>query len=886
MTVADCDRLADACEQRFAVVEAAALRHAEDADLMRAAQAQYTMRFKAEAARYLFVIKELKADRTVLADEVRDLRAHVRGLSARLEQAAAARAQVAAAPPALVHAARAAAGDAAWRAASAERRAGMVAAAPRLLQRAEEAEAAGEAARAAAERRAAAAVADADSLRRDLEVTKKLAEARLTQIKDERTKRDESHQQAAVLKRELAEMSFRMDDAASDEDTAATAGVESLLGAGSPLLAAAAAPGGGGGGNALEGAVQHPHLLMLLESGGGGCGVAPGAAAASPLLSQSLLRGRRFSGVLDASASSVGGDGKGGSGSAGGGGGAAAAATASSSGAERVESEAVATLMEKCRQLADENEELKLRAATTSSQIVAQQTEAIEAIQKEREGLAGLRERVELQKILNDTRHDIELYRDRQHAKRLALAELLAAAELAEATAQEERDRERERLKGAEHELELLREQLDSRPLQATPIEIFEADVLESEKRVALVMEESDDRPRFEILFPPPAAPEKPDVEDAGTQAPSIGACPRHMWEPGAPTPADVAAMGDRDRELTVILRMTLPETHVQHSTIVKIADTKTVQELLDIVCERLRRKVGVSMDARTLALSISEGDQRATLEWSDPEKEVYLFPEDADAAMPPTLAGSPRKDAAAFAEEHRRTKSYVAEHPCSDRPLRTLAYVHENYPPDFLVLEDLQARVWFTVKPAAHPLYPKETEARMENIAFSTMVNVKIASSKLLKSVGRTPSLNDVAPLASSRRSRGGSASAREGSQHSSPRDEGLGGGGGGGGDGNSRDDGASSSSRPERLPQPQSSLLGASLRDDARSLSSAGTSGSESDGNGRRRRRRGGSNGGGSGRGGSAGSTLTVPLPASARGGGGGGGAAARRASRTGSP
>ena len=60
-----------------------------------------------------------------------------------------------------------------------------------------------------------------------------------------------------------------------------------------------------------------------------------------------------------------------------------------------------------------------------------------------------------LQKILNDTRHDIELYRDRQHAKRLALAELLAAAELAEATAQEERDRERERLKGAEHELEV-----------------------------------------------------------------------------------------------------------------------------------------------------------------------------------------------------------------------------------------------------------------------------------------------------------------------------------------------------------------------------------------------------------------------------------------------
>ena len=385
--------------------------------------------------------------------------------------------------------------------------------------------------------------------------------------------------------------------------------------------------------------------------------------------------------------------------------------------------------------------------------------------------------------------------------------------------------------------------------------------------------QESDDRPRFEILFPPPTAPEKPDVADAGTQAPSIGACPRHMWEPGAPTPADVAAMGDRDRELTVILRMTLPETHVQHSTIVKIADTKTVQELLGIVCERLRRKVGVSMDARTLALTVTDGDQRATLEWSDPEKEVYLFPEDADAAMPPTLAGSPRKDAAAFAEEHRRTKSYVAEHPCSDRPLRTLAYVHENYPPDFLVLEDLQARVWFTVKPAAHPLYPKETEARTENIAFSTMVNVKIASSKLLKSLGRTPTLtaNDLAPLtmstSSSRRSRGGSAaaaSAREGSQHSSPRDdEGL-------------DGGASSSSRPERLPQTQSSLLGASHRDDARSLSSAGTSGSESDGHGGRRRRRGS---GGGGRGGSAGSTLTVPIPAA-----GGRSSAARRG--TGSP
>ena len=398
MTVADCDRLADACEERFAVVEAAALRHAEDAELLRAAQAQYAMRFKAEAARYLFVIKELKADRTVLADEVRDLRAHVRGLSARLEHAAAARAQVAAAPPALVRAARAAAGDAAWRAASAERRAGMVAAAPRLLQRAEEAEAAGEAARAAAERRAAAAAADADSLRRDLEVTKKLAEARLTQIKDERAKRDESHQQAAVLKRELTEMSFRVDDVASDEDTA-TAGAESLLGAGSPLMAAAAAPGG-----SLEGAVQHPYLLMLLESGGGGCGVASGAAAASPQLSQSLLRGRRFSlsGVLDASAS-LAGDAKGG------GAGApslpaiavgTASSAAAAAGAERVESEAVATLMEKCRQLASENEELKLRAATTSSQIVEQQTEAIEAIQKEREGLAGLRERVELQVLL------------------------------------------------------------------------------------------------------------------------------------------------------------------------------------------------------------------------------------------------------------------------------------------------------------------------------------------------------------------------------------------------------------------------------------------------------------------------------------------------------
>ena len=247
-------------------------------------------------------------------------------------------------------------------------------------------------------------------------------------------------------------------------------------------------------------------------------------------------------------------------------------------------------------------------------------------------------------------------------------------------------------------------------------------------------------------------------------QAPVEGESPAWTWEEGSPTERELEGM--TPLELTVVLCHKIDE-NLAHTTVMKVPDSCTVAELLLLFARQMDNKFSVTLSPNELALTVTASDERALLEFVDNDQSLFLDP---DEAPPYSTLFSPRDHAS-------KRQTSKREYPCSDRPLRTLSYIYQNYVVSGVTLEDdVQVRVWFTVVPAAQPVAKPSSESPSV-VPLTTMITVHEAARKFKSLIPEKPPQEE--PKSSPVRvaSEGRASNAVESPQ------EGAGGGGGNGG-------------------------------------------------------------------------------------------------------
>eukprot|EP01062_Namystynia_karyoxenos_P032243 TRINITY_DN23793_c0_g1_i1.p1 TRINITY_DN23793_c0_g1~~TRINITY_DN23793_c0_g1_i1.p1 ORF type:complete len:1029 (+),score=275.83 TRINITY_DN23793_c0_g1_i1:98-3184(+) len=206
---------------------------------------------------------------------------------------------------------------------------------------------------------------------------------------------------------------------------------------------------------------------------------------------------------------------------------------------------------------------------------------------------------------------------------------------------------------------------------------------------------------------------------EAGAAAPcppppgfTDGNFPEWAYEPGSVSLAELALRDDEDgddkgpRRTTVTLRMG-PDCCldcVEYTTTVAdtgpnavLTDRHSVGDVLDRFAQLHKRRFGVDLCARSLALRVTQADCEAMREWRQGSLE-----ECSSTLWSPRWERGRRKKRSLCDSKHA-ADGFPSEYPHSNRPLRSLALVACDF--DVFDFED-EIRLWFTVRKAEHPLY------------------------------------------------------------------------------------------------------------------------------------------------------------------------------------
>ena len=331
--VADLHQFVRVCEERHALADDVAHRYATECEQLKQAKTHYEARIREELVKYVRIIRDLRDDRKVLATEIRGLRTLIQ------QRDSAAKRVADGAHPDHVYAARQVVGEESWRNASGEVRAGVLAVVPHLLKAMESNESVNTDAK-KAERHHTATASELQKLRKEYELSQQVAKARLDQIDTERQRVEESRRALASLKHELSDLH--------------TSQVSFSPGPPTPGVAPSPAPPSMSSSQVGSGLLDMYTASPILTA------AAPKYAYVSLLCNDPEVSMHAASTTIDADLCEAMKQGK---------------------------DEAVVSLVEKCRQLSEENDSLRQHVSAANMQAVKSQNLARDRVNEEKEAL-------------------------------------------------------------------------------------------------------------------------------------------------------------------------------------------------------------------------------------------------------------------------------------------------------------------------------------------------------------------------------------------------------------------------------------------------------------------------------------------------------------------
>eukprot|EP00659_Diplonema_papillatum_P009193 gene9193-14256_t len=688
-------QLANVCEKRMVLAEDAARRHVFALQRSEAIGIAVKERCRNEIQRYVAEVCTLRNERSILAAEVRKLRENT-------PAEAAAKHWVQEQAPQVVVAAQDTVGVERWSSLPWTRREGVLLVWPvvdslkvhagHLQMELKEAEA-----------QNTRTTSEADRLRQELSTSKQLCEARLTQITSEKQKLEQARatasqantalkaarQEIAAKEAELALKSLR---SASDDALSVTASSETdVLGA---------MP------NPLRSNCEFINLGLLFQAS------TDTALTSAPSPEKSMSPHRDSVEQTDAPP---------------------LPRRRASTAADLYEMKAAMQQREALQQRIEELErqvsDLQACVADNGDEKLEKLVEALRRLKTQLDTVT--QDRDDIKATLEDVRKKVLEFHERQKQKREALLAEIETLEkrIEESEAHEGKEREEAeaqekelQVDGSEKEVQTAPVDMEDQAAQTDAVEIA-GEPFDGEKKVnnrpdALPAGNSDDE----------KGKDKPDgvadTDEDTDREPKVTKdgipvedeidedAPEWMWEAGAPTLQELESQ--RERRCTITLRFTLG--NMVHTTTVLMEDTKSVKDLLTTACKKVNNKLGLKLKPREMALTVTEKDEAAMLEWLDPDEMQFLNYEDAPLSGPlhsPTM--SPR------------TGAKYPQFPCTNRPLRTLAFIHEKYEQLLVEDDDRVNKMWFTVAPAT---------TRVRKPDHGTSLTATLSAKKIAKEI------------------------------------------------------------------------------------------------------------------------------------------------------